>query len=163
LNTADPLGLEPYLYEHIPLSAPLGVRVEQADVDMVRLVAPLEPNLNHRMTGFGGSIAALAILAGWSLLWCRLREQTAGHNIVIQSSSVDYIAPVTAAFTATCVAPSAMEWQRFRRTFDARGRARIQLTADIHVADDLAALFAGRFVVLKSADPSGVRGQPTHD
>ena len=147
---SDPFGLETYLYQHIPLSKHLGVRVQHADIESVRLVAPLEPNLNHRMTGFGGSISAVAILAGWSLLWCRLRERTGGHNIVIQRNSIDYLAPVTADFTASCIAPSAAHWKRFERAFEQRGRSRIELDVEVRVADTLAATFTGRFVALRS-------------
>ncbi|HEY0671000.1 MAG TPA: thioesterase domain-containing protein [Longimicrobiales bacterium] len=146
---SDPFGLEAYLYQHIPLSRHLGVRVQRADIEAVRLVAPLEPNLNHRMTGFGGSISAVAILAGWSILWCRLRERTGGHNIVIQRNSIDYLAPVTSDFTASCVAPSAAHWKRFERAFEQRGRSRIELDVEVRVADTLAASFAGRFVALR--------------
>jgi thioesterase domain-containing protein len=149
----DEFGLEAYLYEHIPLSKHLGVRVEYANVDAVRLIAPLEPNLNHWKTGFGGSISAVAILAGWSILWCRLRERTGGHDIVIHSNSIDYVAPVTADFTAICLAPSASLWKRFERTFDQRGRSRIQLDVEVRVTDTLAATFTGRFVALGSDRP----------
>ena len=151
MNDADQFGLEAYLYEHIPVSEHLGVRVDRATMDSVRLAAPLEPNLNHRRTGFGGSICALAILAAWSLLWCRLRERTGGHNIVIQSSAVDFAAPVTTDFTAECLTPSPVQWDRFRRTLEQRGRSRIQLEVSVRAGDILAATFKGRFVVLSSS------------
>lgn len=144
----DPLGLEPYLHDHIPLSRQMGVRVEEAGTELVRLFAPLAPNLNHRKTGFGGSISALAILSGWSLLWCRLRERTSGQHIVIQKNTIEYVAPVTADFTATCAAPPPADWQRFLRTFEQRGRARIHLAATVDVGETLAAKFGGRFAVL---------------
>ncbi|HEY0304874.1 MAG TPA: YiiD C-terminal domain-containing protein [Longimicrobiales bacterium] len=146
---ADQFGLEPYLHDHIPLSRHLGVRVEEAGIELVRLFAPLAPNLNHRKTGFGGSISALAILSGWSLLWCRMRERTSGQHIVIQKNTIEYVAPVTADFTATCAAPAAAEWERFLRTFEQRGRARIHLAATVDVGETLAARFSGRFAVLK--------------
>ena len=152
MSDADPIGLEAYLHEHIPISKHLGVRVAQAGRDAVQLTAPLEPNLNHRRTGFGGSIAALAILTAWSLLWCRLRHRTGGHNIVIQTSTVDFIAPVDAEFTAGCAAPSAPAWDRFQRTLDQRGRSRIQLEVSIHAGEVLAATFKGMFAVLESRD-----------
>src|SRR5688572_7104112 len=83
VTMSDGLGLGAYLYEHIPISKHFGVEVEQASAELVRLVAPLDLNLNHRKTGFGGSISAVAILASWSLLWCRLRGRTSGRSIVI--------------------------------------------------------------------------------
>jgi thioesterase domain-containing protein len=146
---SDPFQLEPYLHEHIPLTKHLALRVDHASTARVQLIAPLEPNLNHRRTGFGGSISALAILAGWSLLWCRLRSRTGGHKIVIQQNSIEYLAPVTAEFSATCNAPATADWERFDRAFQERGRARIDLEVDVCVADMLVARFAGRYVVLQ--------------
>lgn len=151
MTMQDPFGLEEYLHDHIPLSKHIGVRVQEASTHIVRLLAPLEPNLNHRQTGFGGSISALAILAGWSLLWCRLRDRTEGHNIVIQRSAIDYLAPVTSDFVATCAAPSAEDWERFRRAFDGRGRGRVELDVSVLASDVLAATFTGTFVVLRSS------------
>jgi thioesterase domain-containing protein len=144
----DEFGLEAYLQEHIPLAQHLGVRVVRSSIEIVELLAPLAPNLNHRKTGFGGSISAVAILAAWGLLWCRLRDRTAGHNIVIQSNTVDYVAPVTADFAASCLAPSATQWKRFERMFGQRGRSRIELKSTVRVEGDVVAEFAGRFVVL---------------
>lgn len=145
---SDQFGLEAYLYEHIPLSRHLGVQVEHASSESVRLLAPLAPNLNHRKTGFGGSISAVAILAGWSILWCRLHERAGGQNIVIQKSTVDYIAPVTSDFTAFCAAPSTSHWKRFEDAFAQRGRSRIDLDVEVYVANTLTARFAGRYVAL---------------
>ena len=148
----DEFGLESYLHDHIPLTKHLGVRVTRASAEAVELLAPLEPNLNHRKTGFGGSISAVAILAGWGLLWCRLRGRAAGHNIVIQRNTIEYVAPVTADFTARCAAPSPTQWKRFERMFEQRGRSRIDLKSIVRVGEDVAAEFEGRFVVLGNTD-----------
>jgi len=64
-----------YLHQHIPLSQHLGAAVEAYDGASLRLGAPLAPNLNHRSTAFGGSLSALAILSGWTLLHLNLRER----------------------------------------------------------------------------------------
>jgi thioesterase domain-containing protein len=145
----DPFGLEGYLYDNIPLSRHLGVRVDHASADYVCLIAPLEPNINHRRTGFGGSISAVAILAGWSILWCRLHGRTPGHDIVIQKNSMDYLAPVTSEFRAVCSEPPAAEWSRFEDSFNQRGRGRIDLDVDVRAGDVLNAKFSGRYVALR--------------
>jgi thioesterase domain-containing protein len=144
----DEFGLESYLHDHIPLTKHIGIQVVRSSLDVVELRAPLEPNLNHRQTGFGGSISAVAILAGWSLLWCRLRGRTSGHHIVISSNTIDYVAPVTADFTASCAAPSPTQWKRFERMYAQRGRARVELKSTVRVQDEIVAEFEGRFVVL---------------
>jgi thioesterase domain-containing protein len=146
----DPFGLQPYLYDNIPLSQHLGIRVDHADPELVRLIAPLEPNINHRKTGFGGSISAIAILAGWSLLWCRLRGRTGGHDIVIHKNSMEFVAPVMSEFFAVCLQPPADEWTRFEEMFDQRGRARIDLSVEVRSGETLNATFSGRYVALRS-------------
>lgn len=149
---ADPAGLGPYLREHIPLSAALGVEVVDASPARVHVHAPLAPNLNHRRTAFGGSISAVAILAGWGLLWVRLRGITAGHHIVIHSNSVSYLAPVEDDFEAVCLPPGAAVWERFLRTLERRGKARLDLHAEVRAGGVLAAEFRGRYVVLAPED-----------
>ena len=51
-------SLEQYLHAHIPLSAAMGVSVVQVADEAITLSAPLEPNINHRDTVFGGSASA---------------------------------------------------------------------------------------------------------
>lgn len=145
------MQLEAYLHTHIPISAQMGVHVVDASEDGVRLGAPLEPNLNHQQTGFGGSISALAILAGWSLLWLRLREHSAGHQIMIQSNAIEYLEPARSDFTAVCTAPDAVEWDRFLRTYRLRGRGRLSLLAEVQAGALPLATFEGKYVAVRGS------------
>jgi len=120
-----------YLHEHIPLTAHLGAVAEYYDGETVRLSAPLEPNLNHRNTAFGGSISALAILSGWTLLHLKLREAGICNRLVIQQSSLDFLDPIADDFRAECTLPPKEAWQRFLNTLRRRGRARIKVESRI--------------------------------
>lgn len=140
--------LERYLHEHIPISRHLGVRVLEAGAGGVRLAAPLEPNLNHRKTAFGGSLSALAILAAWSWLHITLRGEGFAGRIVIQSNSMEYLAAAEGDFEAFCRAPGEERWALFRRTLDQRRRARMELDAEVSVGDQLVANFRGQYVAL---------------
>lgn len=75
--------LKRYLYTNIPLSEAMKVSVETATTDSVVLSAPLEPNINHKSTVFGGSASAVAILAAWSLVHLRLEREGHHSEIVI--------------------------------------------------------------------------------
>ncbi len=87
-----PAALQRYLYAQMPLSKAMGVRVLEANAALVRLSAPLAPNLNHRQTFFGGSAAALATLAAWALAHQKLlAEEGLDAHLVIQRSSMEYI------------------------------------------------------------------------
>ena len=83
---------EAFLHAKIPLARAMGVRVERCDSEALVLTAPLEPNHNHLGTAFGGSLAALATLAGYAFLWRELRDPDA--HIVIRRSELDYRHPV---------------------------------------------------------------------
>jgi thioesterase domain-containing protein len=140
--------LERYLHDHIPLSRALAVRVEHVGPELVRLSAPLAPNLNHRRTAFGGSVASLAILAGWSWLLARLADRSPVPRLVIQDQTVEYLEPILAAFEATCPAPAEASWRRFLRALDGRGRGRLELAAEVTSEGRVAARFRGLYVAI---------------
>jgi thioesterase domain-containing protein len=126
----DPLAklLQQHLLQQIPISQALGITVADASLDEIAIVAPLSPNLNHRGTAFGGSIAAVAILSGWSLVYIRLEAANEKPNIVIQHSEIRYLKPVLGPFTARARLTDAGKWSHFRETLSRHGKARITLS-----------------------------------
>lgn len=140
--------IEAYLYEHIPITKHLGIRVVSRDEHAVVLSAPLEPNINHRSTAFGGSIASVGILASWTLLNFRLRDEGLQSRLVIQHSTVDYLEPIDTAFEAVSHAPDAADWERFTRTLKRRSKARIIMASEVRIGEMLVAKHTGAFVAL---------------
>jgi len=138
--------LEAYLHRHIPLSVALGVRVREASPLRVALQAPLEPNLNHQFTAFGGSVSALGILAGWTLLHLRLRAEGIQARSVIQKSEARFLFPVRGAFQAVAVAPEDRAWERFLAAVERRGRGRVRLQARIEEGGQERARMVGSYV-----------------
>lgn len=128
----------------------MGVRVLEAGAARVRLEAPLEPNLNHRATAFGGSVAALAILAGWALVHVRLRAEGVSARTVIQETAVRYDAPIHGVFTAVCDAPDAAAWARFTKTVTRRGRGRVRVSTRVLSDGATVATVEGAYVALAS-------------
>ena len=63
MNKFDFQVIQANLYEQIPLSKAIAVQVVEVTNNSVILTAPLQPNINHRLTVFGGSASALAILS----------------------------------------------------------------------------------------------------
>ncbi len=137
-------ALERTLHEEIPLSCAMGVTVLRCDGQGLALAAPLSPNINHKLTAFGGSLANLATLAGWGLLQLLLRER-APVTVVIQECRVAYRRPVTGDFTAVCAPPAPEVWARFLARLERRGVARIELAAHIPAGEPVAVRFEGRF------------------
>lgn len=136
--------LEAYLHSNIPLTAAMAIQVRALEPELV-LCAPLAPNLNHQCNAFGGSIATVAITAGWS--WLRLRLG-AEHDIVIKSCEIEYVSPVREGFEAICKGSSEGEFGRFMKRLDRKGRARISLKVEVHSAGLLRAKMVGEYVAL---------------
>ena len=120
-----------YLHEHIPLTRHLGATATAWDGTTVRLAAPLAPNLNHRSTAFGGSLSAMAILAGWALVHLALRDRGVDARVVIQRTELDFEEPVDGDFTATATLPPPKEWDRFLATLARHRRARVEIDATL--------------------------------
>ncbi len=76
-----------YLHAHIPVTRSLGAAAVRWDGAALALRAPLAPNLNHRGTAFGGSMSALAILAGWGVVHLALRARGLETRLVVQRSA----------------------------------------------------------------------------
>ncbi len=120
-----------YLHAHIPLSRSLGAVAMRWDGTALALAAPLGPNLNHRSTAFGGSLSAVAILAGWTLLHLALRDRGIEARLVIQRSEVDFDDPIAGDFGATAVLPGDEDWDRFLLTLRRRHRARVRVRGEL--------------------------------
>lgn len=141
--------LTAYLHEHIPITRGLGAAADHYDGTRLRLAAPLGPNLNHRGTAFGGSMSALAVLAGWALVHVKLRERGIGNRLVIQRSTLDFDAPVDGDFTATAVLPAAEDWDRFLRTLERHGRARVKVATTVACASRVGARHEGTYAAFR--------------
>jgi thioesterase domain-containing protein len=144
----DPGPIEAYLHAHIPISAAMGITIVDASPVGVVLRAPLEPNLNHRSTVFGGSAASVAILAAWTLVHLRVTSTGRLARVVIQRGETDYGLPIRGAFTATCRLEDEATWARFLRTLERRGRARIDLAATLASDGQVVAAFSGSYVAI---------------
>lgn len=144
--------MEAYLHEHIPLSRAMGARVRTATPDEVVLEAPLAPNLNHRSTAFGGSVAAHGILSGWTLMHMRLAADQVLARTVIQKSDVRYLEPIHGDFVARTAPVDPEDWRRFLAALGRFGRARLRVSVDILCDDLLVAQVAGDYVSLAGED-----------
>lgn len=136
---------EDFLHIQIPITRAMGVRVESWDAGRLVLTAPLEINHNHLGTAFGGSLAALATLAGYAFLWLELGDRAA--HVVIAESALSYRRPVRGELRAVCRKPEGDALSAFKATFAETGKARIRLAATIEDAEGVVAVeFSGAFV-----------------
>ena len=138
---------ERFFHEQIPLTRAMGMRVEAHDGQQHGLTAPLEATHKHLGTAFGGSLAALATLAGYGLLWLELGNRDA--HIVIRRSELDYRHPVTGPLRAICRKPPEADLAAFRATFAKTGKARVRLEVTVEEAGRVCMTFVGTFVAIR--------------
>ena len=143
---------EQFLHEQIPLTRAMRVGVESYDAGQLTLTAPLAPNHNHLGTAFGGSLAALAMLAGYALLWLELGDREA--HLVVRESTIRFLRPVRATIRATCRSPNEAEMAAFKAEFAANAKARIRLEVVIEEESQTAVEFAGTYVGRRAAAES---------
>jgi thioesterase domain-containing protein len=141
-------SLEAYIHRQIPITAAMGVQIIEATADRVELSAPLAPNINHRETVFGGSAAAVATLAAWTLVLVRMRNEDLTGKLVISRNSMQYQKPIIADFTAVASADGLCSWEKFVAGLTRKGRGRLQATSRLLLNGDRVAEFEGQFVAI---------------
>ncbi|MBY8933636.1 YiiD C-terminal domain-containing protein [Pseudomonas fluorescens] len=148
--STDSRYLESVLHHDIPLTRDMGLKVLAWHEQQLSLHLPLDPNVNHKSTMFGGSLYCGAVLAGWGWLHLRLKEEgiTDGH-IVIQEGQISYPLPVTRDAVAICPAPDSAVWKKFLAMYRRYGRARLALDTRIvnQGSEEDAVTFTGQYVL----------------
>ncbi len=142
-------ALELFLHEMIPLAKAMGVGVEVSDDRALVLTAPKEQNKNSLNTAFGGSLVALATLAGYGVVWELMKDETKAEkpvwHIVVKESRAAYRRPVLGDLRAICERPAQAAIAEFKDALARYGKAKLKLRASIiedgNVAVDVQAAF----------------------
>lgn len=139
--------LEKVLHDEIPITGLMGIEVQNISENSVTLGAPIEKNINHKRTAFGGSLYSVCVLTGWSLLFVKLKQLGAHGHIVIQESNIQYLLPVTSNITAFSEVEDTKAFDRALKLFMKKGRARFELRTTVYQDQSLAVVFNGKYVI----------------
>ena len=141
--------LEAFLHEKIPLTCAMGVHVAESNARRLVLEAPLEKNINHLQTAFGGSLQALATLACYIGMWTLLREAGIDGHVVVKRSQAFFRTPVKGGLRAVWERPPTAAISEFIHNLQRHKKARMDLSAVIEGPKDKPAVeFSGSFVAL---------------
>ena len=142
-------GLEAFLHEKIPLSRAMKVHVVESSPARLILEAPLDANINHLGSAFGGSLHALPTLACYSTLWTIMREAGLDGHVVVKHSEASYRQPVKSRLRAVCSRPAKSIVTRFMGDLRRNKKARMELKAIVEGENGKPAVeFSGTFVAL---------------
>lgn len=138
-----------WLRTQIPLINHMGFQPLQYDGRSLVMSAALAPNINDKGTGFGGSLATVATLCGWSMVTLYRREQGFDNDVVIHTSELEYLRPVTGDFAAHVQLPDAETLQTFDARMAERGKARLDLVIEVRQGDKVAMRLNGSYVAME--------------
>jgi len=137
-----------HLHVQIPMTRQMGIVVTDFSAEGVVATAPLEANINHQQSAFGGSIAALGIVTGFVAIWGNLKSRGLETELVIQHSETDFSKPALSNMEARSRPLSDAALDAFTTTLAGRGRAQIMVTSDIFSDGKLIASNRGTFVAI---------------
>jgi thioesterase domain-containing protein len=148
-DSLSPSALEAFLHAKIPLTKAMGLRVIETGPTQLVLEAPLEPNINHFGSVFGGALHALPTLACYAALWTLLREGGIDGHVVVKKSAAQYRQPVNATFRASCQRPPSEVAAAFMADLRRNKKARMDLESVILGTNGKPAVeFQGSFVAI---------------
>lgn len=141
-----PQELESLLFREIPLASQMGVQDFLISEHEVSLLLPLEPNRNHKLSMFGGSLYSASALACYGLFLAGLKEHGySGNNIVIAEGHIRYFKPVTKNTRVSAKWNSEAEKRRFFQTLITKKKARVIMVARTEEAGQLCTEFSSSF------------------
>lgn len=141
-----PQELEAHIRKQIPALRGFECRITELGPHRIRVEAKLKDHLNHKGTGFGGSLYQVAIVASYGLFLHLVQE--AGiptQDFVISKGELNYRAAVENDFAAVLeVNPD--DAQKFLERLRTKGKADLWMNTEIKTGDLLCAELRARFV-----------------
>lgn len=138
--------LEDFLYQQIPITKAMGIKVLEFTESKVRLSAKLEPNKNDKRTAFGGSINSLMTICGWALAFKNIKKIDTDAHIVIHKSNIKYLKPIWEDFVAECSLLDEEGRTKFLNAYERHKKSRIKLHVQCSKEDTLLAEYEGEYV-----------------
>ncbi|MFU8877115.1 MAG: YiiD C-terminal domain-containing protein [Wenzhouxiangellaceae bacterium] len=145
---AEAAWLSEVLTQEIPLGSAMALSIARLDAGGITLAVPLEPNVNDKGSAFGGAMASLMILAGWSLPRLLLRRHGLAADLVIGRCELRFVSPVYGPFQAECGWPEPGPIDEFVANLQSGRRARLALTPEVLYQGDVAATLEARYAAL---------------
>lgn len=134
-----PQEMTDFLHREIPLTAAMEISVQKCSRENIILTVPLLPNKNDKNTGFGGSISCLLTVCGWVMMYCNFHEKLPHGKIVIQSSQMRYLAPITSDFRAECICQDEEGKEALLESYAQRKKGKLSLSVSCYCGERKAA------------------------
>ena len=145
-----------YLREHLPQVVAMEIVAGKVDQNYLSLQAPLEPNINDKLTAFGGSLSALATLTGWAMTAVLAQRYPQSCDIVVTQTKTDFLLPVKdKIISARLLIPNAQTRKDFGLHLFSKGRAKLVCEVEIITEKGLALVLLGTYLARINAEQKG--------
>lgn len=140
--------LENKLHNEIPLTKFMDLKITKYDEKELITIAPLNKNINDKGTAFGGSLATLTIISGWSICWLISKElEINSKNIVVIKNEHSYRKPVTKELICHTKRPTKDEIENLKNKLLLKKSASIKISSQIIEDDEVCVDFTGYYVI----------------
>ena len=114
--------------------------------DSLTLTAPLVLNLNDKQTAFGGTLATLCTISGWTMVSMDCREAGFNIDIVVTESQIRYVAPVrTEQICARAFRPDEALVAAFCDALGTKGSGALAISVNVDGDKPQAVMFHGHY------------------
>jgi thioesterase domain-containing protein len=140
--------LEDKLHNEIPLTKFMDLKIIKYDEKELITTAPLDKNINDKGTAFGGSLATLTIISGWSICWLISQELNIdSKNIVVIKNEHSYRKPVTKELICHTYKPTKDEIENLKNKLLLKKSASIKINSQIIEDGEICVDFIGYYVI----------------
>lgn len=140
--------LENKLHNEIPLTKFMDLKITKYDEKELITIAPLNKNINDKGTAFGGSLATLTIISGWSICWLISKElEINNENIVVIKNEHSYRKPVTKELICHTKRPTKDEIENLKNKLLLKKSASIKISSQIIEDGEVCVDFTGYYVI----------------
>lgn len=135
------------MHQSIPITRSMDINVLPWK-GSIQLTMPVEPNVNHQGTIFGGSQGALCAATGFLWVTILLRDHQIDAEVVITRSEVSFLAPLAGTGTCRIEEPSRDEQQRFLQAVEKKGKGKLELAGTILLGETVTTRFTAVYAAM---------------
>lgn len=140
--------LQNKLYNEIPLTKVMKIKIQDYNENELIITAPLKININDKGTAFGGSLSTITIISAWSLCWLISKELGFNsNNIVIIKNETSFRKPVTKDIICYTEKPSFEEIKLLKQKLETKKSASIKIESKIIEDAQTCVDFLGYYVI----------------
>ena len=140
------------LYDNIPMVKYMQLALQSINSQTIKASAPITPNINDKLTVFGGSSAALMTVLGWSLIKYQLESNQVNNDVVIHQSKLHWNQAQTDDLIITAQTKNHVDWSDIVSNLTNKNRAtKVELNCQVlNQAEQTCSEMYGSYVILKT-------------